>query len=1428
MFEPVIQANDSLVLNGDFSQGMSDWTRVNPREVSVVGEEYEGLPIRLLSAANLGAAWQQVTVPVEPGANARYVLSFLYETRHTEAGRMVIHAENGDLLKEIPLPPGSPRNLEEDQARLANGQPLVFKPFEYNASFDLPLQRLDKIRVTVVAPDNADPDDYHLRVLITRIRLALHLEPLVLQTLKLDEEQLPPGGLVHLCLGADGEFQHRLEGVPQSDSPWRYTKVALNSDDNPQGAIISAPDWGVDQALDSPWNLRCPMIGNRDSYLFTMSWVNQYTAMPYPMQISLGHHRLVFLQVQEAAYYPVRELAQSVRLGVRVASWYTGQFLYGRMVTWAIDGQGVLNSTPTDPEGWAYFDYPPGPADEGLVAITASVASPYYAAGVETTTLNVTVLTTDPWKDVLAVVEGNALPWAQKTGYPNRGSTYRLIVRLPQVLRGTELAMRWEGDSAAELGVQVRPELDEMVPVDTTDLSWELICRDELDGRFHLQLSCSKLLLPSDRKPMSLARNLVRIGEVQEANKFPVVDERESVLLRVQVVHVVTSGDGEPVNNALVDWETPEGTISTRSGLGGWASVLYQPTQTDNLVVTARVRAHDDAGPVERPFAVKALANSPWKDQVRISLDDVEVDLAELGLLCWRGALHTLRVEPTAGSLLLDQMVTLQWRGESPAIGLTVGGIGEPLKLESKGLEWTFSSQVASSISSLFNLTLSSPVFGSPRELFGRLISTALVDELTVMLDQVTATTASQTLFPCIGATHDLRYLPNALSPLVGLHGNLKWLGTPAHELGASVEPPLDIARPLADGGIAWALDFTSGKVSGDFLLGLYLPALNLSLSTNPMQLGHNKLRVEDWRESAVDAVIDKDKAWSWVRVVSAFTGQAVARVAVQWRSAVGSDIVASDDLGWSGFGLVPDAVGRQEVVANVLSPFDGYEEQRALSFVALDRDPWEEVRVRFDGHGEQPWGSHTYFPRRKGKHVLELLIKEGNPLLEQDLTLGMTGTGPAELGLTFDPPLGVARRPSAIGLLYALQCADLKDGGFALRLGAERLARLSPANAMSLGEGAQVWKILASSSVQQVLEWGQELIEQVKVVASTTDKGVAGVLVTWRNDELGTVTSLTDFYGVATVRFKPRTPGAAVVTVTVGDVLHSESVALAFTLHEPRTISELYEPPTSRQPPDESQAHACAKVVSARTGVPLAGVQVWWEFAGRALTASMTDDEGVARLIFTYPPGVEEVLSATVRGGLGGWDMAQMGYVGIVPMIESLTSPDTNVDLGKDAAAEIRVVSRHDGRALAGISVSWDYPKLSLPATLTGQDGRSRIDFRPIETGLHDLRATLVLGGSQSLEFEVFDPATRPLMYELAKLHGQIGIGGQAHMRARVTNRSYVPIQGEEVIWRFRDIEIPPTRTDEQGYTEVKFILSVRDTIFASARGGSNMSMRI
>ncbi|WP_338799855.1 hypothetical protein V9L13_14325 [Pseudomonas sp. RSB 5.4] len=1374
MVEPVIQANESVLRNGDFREALEFWERgANPREISVEGEVYEDQQIRVLAAGNLASVSQQVTVPVDPAANARYVLSFLYETRHTEPGRMLICAGDGALLKEIPLPPGSPRNLAEDQARIDSGQPLVFKPTAYNAPLDLPLQRQEQIRFTVVAPRNADPEDYHLKVVITRIRLDVELEPARTQMVQVDAEQLSPGKLVCLCLGANGSFQHQLAFGLDPDSPWLHTKAALVSDDNPQGAVIATPDWGVDQPLDSPWTLQCPLIGAQDPYLFTVQLVNQYTAQPYSMQVSLGHHRLVFREVLEAAYFPVLELTQSVRLGVQVASWYTGQFLAGRTVTWASEGLGVLSTTPTDAEGWAYFDYLPTVA--GKLVIQASVASPYYASGVETTTLDVQVLATDPWKDVMAVAEGNALPWAQKTGYPNRGSTYQLSVRVPEVLRGTELAVHWEGDSPAQLGVQVRPELGAFVPVGTADLNWELICRDELDGRFQLQLSCSKLLLRSDRKPMSLARNLVRIGDVQEANKFPVVDEGESVLLRVQVVHMVASGDGDPVNNARVDWQTPEGTIATRSGIGGWASVLYQPSRSGELEVTARVRAHDEAVPVERPFAVRALQSSHWKGKIKILFDGNEVDLNELGLLCWRGEPHTLRIQPTPGSSLIGQMITLQWRGELPGIGLTVSDIGKPLMLVPSGLEWRFSSQIASSTSSLFSLALSTPGLASPRELFGRLISTQLTDELTLMLDQVTATAASQTLFPCIGARHNLRYLPKALSPLVGLQATLVWQGTPADDLEASIEPPLDQAQIISDGGVGWWLDFTSSKVSGAFSVGLFLSALDRSMSTNPMQLAHNKLRIEDWRESAVDPVIGKDKAWSWARVVSAFTGQAVAQVAVQWKSADSSDSVVSDALGWSGFGLVPSSPGQQNVVANVHSPFDGYEEQRALSFKALARNPWEDVRVRFDGHDEHPWGSHTYFPRRNGSHAIEVLLPDDSPLLDRELTLGLTGTGPAELGLSFEPALGASRRPSAIGLRYSLRCADLTDGGFALRLGAERLANLSPANAMSLGEGAQVWKLLTSSSVQQVLEWEQELVEQVTVVSSISGQGIAGVWVTWRNEDLGTVTSLTDFYGVATVRFKPQTLGAAVLTATVGDAVYSESISISYSLSVPREIVDVVVEPAQGYPTEEVEA--MATVISALTGLPLAGIEVMWNLPRATIASARSDAQGRARTTFKLPLR-SGVLEAMVRGGLGGWDSAQ-SWVEVMedePVLVELHSDASSVYQGETLPIWALVEGRHSGGPFEQASVSWSLGSQIIAPSVTQVDGKAYLLAEPMVIGDITLTASILaeVESSRSLNIKVLDPASHPdhaTIRDLRELKSPINAGSVAQFRGTVVS---------------------------------------------------------
>lgn len=169
--------------------------------------------------------------------------------------------------------------------------------------------------------------------------------------------------------------------------------------------------------------------------------------------------------------------------------------------------------------------------------------------------------------------------------------------------------------------------------------------------------------------------------------------------------------------------------------------------------------------------------------------------------------------------------------------------------------------------------------------------------------------------------------------------------------------------------------------------------------------------------------------------------------------------------------------------------------------------------------------------------------------------------------------------------LHYPFSVKDLKDGSCALRLAAERLARLSPPMHMSVGSGALVLNISAESRTDQALDWGQELVEQVRVVSGISGKPMAGWTVTWSSLELGDVTSVTDFYGVARIRFVPTVPGPAKLTARVGDQGHSASVSLAYTLNPPRAIIELVSDTPGGYPGDEVSARAM--IVSPDTGEP-------------------------------------------------------------------------------------------------------------------------------------------------------------------------------------------------------------------------------------------------
>jgi hypothetical protein len=1240
MSNPGIQAERNLVINGEFAQGLTGWKKgpVNPSYVITKGEIYNGLPISILSALDGSSVFQDIAIPKSASAEVRYDITFLCEMDHDKEGLLELSRVGGIETQVIRLEAGA-RDRNADRLREENGQPLDFKPRSYAVQVTLPLLDTHILRITVISPPN-DPGDYFSALRITDIDIQLHLPAAQLQALQLDEQVLPLNRAVPLCLGAFGDSAHLFKCVHAQDDAWQNTRASLNSVDNPQGAIEVDPDWGKDKPLNDSWRLSCPDIDGELPHLFNMRVLNEFNAPELQIPVSLDHHRVMILESEEAAHYVVLEYDQSTRVGVRIGSYYTDRALRGRTVTWTVEGTTVKSLTPTDPEGWSWFEYQPLAA--GDLRIEASIESLYYASGVVAKTFEVTVLATDPLKDVRTIVaQAQTQPWEQK-GYPNRGTVYGLRIQFPEVLRNTEVTLHWTGDAPEQLGVTVTPLLETAVTVSPEGIvEFQFDNKDQRDGDFSLTLSSSRLSKRSLAKRMSLARNVVKPGDVREPDRVCVVDENESARMWVQVLHDTTFGNGDPVEGALVFWQAQDGDITkTFSGAGGWSSFSYQPLSAGDHPVKATIKAHEEAESSEKNFVVKAIETSLWKQHVKILLDEEAVDLQTVGLICRHGQTHTLKVEPVAGSSWVGtKNITLDWREVDPQIGLNPANPGTPFPLPADGLTWSLSSSAGDSVSSLFELRLKADGVASDRELSGRFINPDMTQEMSLRLDRVSAALDGHKLYPCLGADHCFTVWPNALSPLVGLSVALQWSGTPADELGANVRPPLQESQPIGADGVSWELDFTDSPIAGKFALALNLPQLAFDATATPMDLGDNALRFNYLRESPVDPVVGIDQAWTWVNVVSRFTDKPVAGVPVTW-SAGGDPVEVNTDFeGNSGFGLLPPSADIHTVQSWLRSPYDNFTEEKNVTIRPLPEDPWSRVTMSIDGQPGQILGSATGFPRRKGVHSLVTFFPQ--EFEGQVVRLGQIGTAPSVLGNRYVPELGVAQVVTRGLARFELRGGDLRDGGFALRLSAERLARLSPANAMSQGSSLQVAEFGESVGAGRVLDWGEALEWQVELKSSISGKAISGITVEWHGDGVEGLTAVSDFYGRAKVGFIPTSPGPNELTATVGAGESARSVKYQFMLNEPREISELIVLQSGSYPGDQVEVQAC--VVSALNNQPLRDVEIMWNYADKFLPSTLTNAEGKATVRFTLAASGVIAFWAAVKGGLAGWDMKSL-----------------------------------------------------------------------------------------------------------------------------------------------------------------------------------------
>ncbi len=1237
MNDPVVLVNENLVCNGDFEDGFECWEKTG--RVAIGTAYYDNTPVKHIKAPKGAGVTQDVTLPRDPDGKGAYWLSFLWESSSGQSGWVRISQGDTEHYRIELKPAGKPDQPQREGS--GSGPERRFSPTLHEVELTSDISGSKPLRIEIFSSTESSSPFGELWV--TRVKVELKLAPLELQEIKLDGMSLLPLRKVYLCQGASsgGAFgsdavltPHVLGFLPVPDNPWGDTPVALSIDNNPQGAIVATPAWDTQQSLDVPWTLDCPLIDDRD-YEFTLSLRNRYTAQAYEIPVSLGHHRLIFREVVEAAYYPLIE--QSVRLGVQVASYYTGQPFAGLTVNWSTE-QRVLAAAVTDEQGWAYFDYEAKAAGEFI--IEASVVSLYYEQGVWTQTFDVLVLGEDPWAQLTVIENSEIRNWIDNS-YPNRGATHSIDVMLAanSRLRGSDFYLHWHGDRHEQLGVVVSPPLETAVPMpidgDET-ASWRLSCEDRRDGMFELSLVCSKLLLPSPRKRMSLARNRIRIKEVRQAENSPVVEQRDSAYLRLQVVHVTDQGDGEPVIDAKIEWQTGSGLLRSQTGSGGWGSLKFNASEPGTHAITATVRAHEFALPHECEFTVSAIARSSWKDKVNITFDRGDIDSAR-GLFCRRGQTHSLEVTALAGSPLIDQEITLAWGVDDPDIGLAVSELGEPRILRAdEPLIWTLSSEFATSRSSMFGLRLLTDSL-EDRELLGRLSSPDIYDEFTLVLDQI-STDKGQSLYPCIGAVHRYIFRTNALSPLVGIDIELQWSGSTAEDLGIVRNPPEGSINYIDESGMTWTLDCSDSREGGAF--GLRLLTGGGFTDVTRMHLGHNKLSIETVRESAVFPIVGQDPAWMWAKVRSDFSEDGMVQVRTLWTVNGNTEELVTDEEGWVRYAYEAAKEGTATVEVSVTSPYDNGTDARSMEVCSLASDPWARLLFSMDSSPAQPIGQDTGFARRKLTHRIDVNAPGDTFLSGRKLTLGMVGTGPEALGIRFaQPVLGLPRVfHGETGFTDHFTVDDQRNGSFGLFLACESLARWSPVNAMSVGEGAQVVKIAERSRVSQTLFWREAVSEQITIVSAISGRPMAGMKVVWRAPDLGEVTTTTNFYGEARIRFVPKTPGAAQLTATVGDAQYSESISVPYFLHEPREIKELVGEDLAGYPGQEITARTW--VVSANTGEPLANVEVMWEYDNATLPATLTDAEGMATVRFVLGAAGEAALWASVKGGLAGWDV--------------------------------------------------------------------------------------------------------------------------------------------------------------------------------------------
>ena len=540
-------------------------------------------------------------------------------------------------------------------------------------------------------------------------------------------------GPLYFCYGSEHEFTLKAE----ADSPWINQGVSLNRNSaEPALPVTTTPaiaDYQTFHEQGATWTVDCPTQPAHVPVKAFQLWAQtEFTSPAYKVDVSLGHHRIDFVEASGHEQFQVIEYGEETTLKAREISYYTKEAM-PFAAQWKL-GEEDLQSTVPDPSGWVTYNFKT--ATPGIHPVNVTVPSLYYEQGYFCKELPVHALAVTPWgKDAVLQVNRKDEPDVVDRGVVCPRGSLMMVSLLNENLLLKDSMVSLKSADAKALGIIFTPDLETERPMEGGSHYWNLAITGAKSGLFKLQVHCSKLKRDWDIIGHVLSKELKDEVEKIEVNGAPISDFG-AVFFR---------GESRPLTITFEESMRGLYVFLDETGSPGttYDPPLKRPLKVPkNLKLEWQVTGGDRSSlfelqvvcaDVEMPLTIESRVMSKiTSDEVEsLKLDGKNIDFNNSCLILFRGKQSKLEIVPKAGGVLVGlamEMIALGDEGLDVAY-IPVLGVSRPL-LEA-GFAWHINAGFRQS--GTFELMINFPEINQSLILDCRKISKNFNDEVDVV-----------------------------------------------------------------------------------------------------------------------------------------------------------------------------------------------------------------------------------------------------------------------------------------------------------------------------------------------------------------------------------------------------------------------------------------------------------------------------------------------------------------------------------------------------------------------------------------------------------------------------------------------------------------------------------------------------------------------